>query len=87
MPIMMLVIYGSIIAIMWFGGHMVDSGTLEIGLLTTFFTYVGQILVSLMMVSMIFMMLTRVWPAGAALWKCWTKRRTSTTIIAIPLRV
>ncbi len=36
MPIMMLVIYGSIIAIMWFGGHMVDSGTLEIGLLTTF---------------------------------------------------
>ncbi len=59
MPIMMLVIYGSIIAIMWFGGHMVDSGTLEIGLLTTFFTYVGQILVSLMMVSMIFMMLTR----------------------------
>ena len=59
MPIMMLVIYGSIIAIMWFGGHMVDSGTLEIGLLTTFFTYVGQILVFLMMVSMIFMMLTR----------------------------
>ena len=59
MPIMMLVIYGSIIAIMWFGGHMVDSGTLEIGLLTTFFTYVGQILVSLLMVSMIFMMLTR----------------------------
>ena len=59
MPLMMLIIYGTIIAIMWFGGHMVAAGDLEIGLLTTFFTYVTQILMSLIMVSMIFMMLTR----------------------------
>ncbi len=59
MPLMMLIIYGTIIAIMWFGGHMVAAGELEIGLLTTFFTYVTQILMSLIMVSMIFMMLTR----------------------------
>ena len=59
MPVMMLIIYGTIIAVMWFGGHMVAAGTLEIGLLTTFFTYVTQILISLLMVSMIFMMMTR----------------------------
>ncbi len=59
MPLMMLIIYGAIIAILWFGGHMVAAGELEIGLLTTFFTYVTQILISLIMVSMILMMLTR----------------------------
>ena len=59
MPIMMLIIYGTIIAVMWFGGKMVYAGTLETGKLITFFTYITQILTSLMMVSMVFMMLTR----------------------------
>ena len=59
MPIMMLIIYGTIIAVMWFGGKMVYAGTLEPGKLITFFTYITQIMMSLMMVSMIFMMLTR----------------------------
>ena len=59
MPIMMLIIYGTIIAVMWFGGKMVYAGTLEDGKLITFFTYITQIMMSLMMVSMIFMMLTR----------------------------
>ena len=59
MPIMMLIIYGTIIAVMWFGGKMVYGGTLEAGKLITFFTYITQIMMSLMMVSMIFMMLTR----------------------------
>jgi ATP-binding cassette subfamily B protein len=59
MPIMMLIIYGTIIAVMWFGGHMVYAGTLEVGKLSTYFTYITQIMMSLMMVSMIFMMMTR----------------------------
>lgn len=59
MPIMMLIVYGTIIAVMWFGGQMVFAGTLEKGRLMTYFTYITQILMSLMMVSMIFMMLTR----------------------------
>lgn len=59
MPIMMLIVYGTIIAVMWFGGKMVYAGTLPVGDLTAFFTYITQILTSLMMVSMIFMMLTR----------------------------
>ena len=59
MPIMMLIINGTIIAVMWFGGHMVAGGTLEPGKLITYFTYISQIMISLMMVSMIFMMMTR----------------------------
>ena len=59
MPIMMLIVYGTIIAVMWFGGQMVFAGTLLPGKLITFFTYITQIMISLMMVSMMFMMMTR----------------------------
>ena len=59
MPIMMLIVYGTIIAVMWFGGKMVYAGTLETGKLMTYLTYITQIMMSLMMVSMIFMMMTR----------------------------
>lgn len=59
MPIMMLIVYGTMIAVLWFGGQQVYAGTLQVGKLTTFFTYILQIMTSLMMVSMIFMMLTR----------------------------
>ena len=59
MPIMMLIINGTIIAVMWFGGHLVNSGDLEAGKLITYFTYISQIMISLMMVSMMFMMMTR----------------------------
>ena len=59
MPLMMLIVYSTIIAVLWFGGNMVVTGDLLVGKLTTFFTYITQIMMSLMMVSMIFMMLTR----------------------------
>ena len=59
MPAMMLITYGTIIAVMWFGAPLVQSGALEVGLLSTFFTYITQVLMSLLMVSMIMMMLTR----------------------------
>ena len=59
MPVMMLIVYGTIIAVMWLGGQMVYAGTLEPGKLMTYFTYISQIMMSLMMVSMIFMMLSR----------------------------
>ena len=56
MPFMQFCMYASIIAILWFGGHMIVGGTMEIGNLTSFITYVGQILMSLMMLSFMFMM-------------------------------
>ncbi len=55
-PIMQFCMYASIIAILWFGGHMITGGTMESGELTQFITYVGQILMSLMMLSFMFMM-------------------------------
>ena len=57
MPIMQLVMYLSTIAMLWFGGNMIISKTMETGELVSFITYLSQILMSLMMISMIFIML------------------------------
>ncbi len=57
-PVMMLVVYGCIIAISWFGAHFIVAGTLTTGELTSLFSYVMSTLMSLMMLSMIFVMLT-----------------------------
>lgn len=56
-PVMQLCMYGTILAVLWFGGNMVIDGTFEIGLLSAFITYVSQILSSLMMLSMMLMMI------------------------------
>ena len=58
-PVMNMVVYGCIIALSWWGAHFVVGGTLTTGELTSLFTYVMSILMSLMMVSMIFVMLTQ----------------------------
>lgn len=55
-PIMQLTMYASILAIVWFGGNMIIGGSMETGLLTSFISYVTQILMSLMMISFIFIM-------------------------------
>lgn len=57
-PVMMLVIYGCIIALSWFGAKFIVIGDLTTGELTSMFTYVMSVLMSLMMLSMIFVMLT-----------------------------
>ncbi len=54
MPLMQLTIYGCIIAILWFGGNMVIAGQLLTGQLISFINYVTQILISLMMISFVF---------------------------------
>jgi ATP-binding cassette subfamily B protein len=56
MPIMQLVMYTSIVAILYFGGHMAVDGDIATGELSSFIMYVGQILLSLMMLSMLFIM-------------------------------
>lgn len=58
-PFITLVMGGTIVAIMWIGGHYVGAGTMLSGDLIAFFTYASEILMSLMMVSMVLMMLTR----------------------------
>ena len=57
-PIMMFVIYGSILLISWFGAKFIVAGSLTTGNLTSLFTYVMGVLMSLMMLSMIFVMIT-----------------------------
>lgn len=57
-PVMMLTIYGCIIALSWFGAHFVVNGEMTTGELTSMFSYIMSILMSLMMLSMIFVMLT-----------------------------
>lgn len=58
MPLMMLMVYATIIAILWFGGGRIIAGSLEAGSLISFITYVMQIMMSLMMLSMFFIQLT-----------------------------
>ena len=57
MPLMQFVMYACMVAISWFGGNMIIRGTMETGQLMSFISYVSQILISLMMISMAFVML------------------------------
>ena len=52
MPILNLIIYSTIIAVLWFGGHQVVVGSLGSGELISFITYITQVMISLMMISM-----------------------------------
>ena len=57
-PLMNLVVYGCIIALSWFGAHFIVGGELTTGQLTSLFSYVMSILMSLMMLTMIFVQIT-----------------------------
>lgn len=59
MPAMQLVMYTTILCILWFGGRLILGGGLQVGELTGFLSYVLQVLNSLMMISNVFMMFTR----------------------------
>ncbi|MDQ0173763.1 ABC transporter ATP-binding protein [Paenibacillus tundrae] len=59
MPVMMLVMNFSMIAILYFGGMRIDSENMNIGSLIAFIQYAMQIMFSLIMVSMIFVMIPR----------------------------
>ena len=57
-PVMMMIVYGCIISLSWFGAKQVVSGVLTTGQLTSMFSYIMSILMSLMMLSMVFVMIT-----------------------------
>ena len=59
MPLFQYVMYTTIICILFFGGQMIFEGVMKVGELTSFLSYVMQILNSLMMISAVFLMLTR----------------------------
>ena len=58
-PTVMLILNVSSVAVLWFGGHRVDDGSMQIGALTAFLAYLVQILMSVMMATFMLMMVPR----------------------------
>ena len=58
-PLVILVVNVSSVAVIWFGGHRVDSGEMQVGALTAFLSYLMQILMSVMMATFMLMMIPR----------------------------
>ena len=59
MPLLNVILNFTIVGVIWYGSKMVDNNSLEVGQLMAFIQYVSQIMFSLIMVSMIFVMLPR----------------------------
>ena len=59
LPALMLIMNGSSVAIVWFGGHLINDGQMQIGDLTAFLQYIVQILFAVMMAVMMFVMVPR----------------------------
>lgn len=59
LPFFQLAMYAAAVVIMWFGGNMILQSQLEVGDLTGFLSYVLQVMNSLMMISSVFLLLTR----------------------------
>jgi len=58
-PLVMIILNLSSVGVMWFGAHQIEAGTMEIGSLTAFITYLMQILMSVMMAAMMIVMVPR----------------------------
>ena len=58
-PLVMFVVSVSSVAVLWFGGHRIDSGGMEVGALTAFITYLMYILMSVMMATFMFVLIPR----------------------------
>ncbi len=58
-PIVMLILNASSVAVLWFGGHRVDAGQMQIGALTAFLSYLMMILMSVMMATFMSIMIPR----------------------------
>jgi len=59
MPVLMAILNLSSVAVLWFGGRLVSEGTMPIGNLTAFLTYIMQILISVMMAVMMVILVPR----------------------------
>lgn len=59
MPVMMLAMNITTLAVVWYGGNIIINGGMQVGDLTAFTTYIVQILMSLMMLSMVFLQSSR----------------------------
>lgn len=58
-PFVMLVMNATSVGVLWFGGHRIDAGAMQIGALSAFLSYIMQILMAVLMSTMILMILPR----------------------------
>ena len=58
-PTVMLVLNVSSVAVLWFGGHRIEAGQMQVGSLTAFLSYLAQILMSIMMATFMLVMIPR----------------------------
>jgi ATP-binding cassette subfamily B multidrug efflux pump len=58
-PTVMLIVNISSVGVLWFGGHRIDSGAMQVGALTAFLSYLMQILMAIMMATFMFIMIPR----------------------------
>lgn len=77
MPFMTLIMNGTSLLIVWFGGHAMDAGTMQVGELIAFITYTMQIVMSFLMLAMVAILLPR---AGVAAERIDEVLRTPATI-------
>ncbi|WP_317853664.1 ABC transporter ATP-binding protein [Chakrabartyella piscis] len=59
MPLMMIILNGSLVVILWVGGYAVDAGTLQVQSIIAFNTYLIQMLMAVMMLAMVFLSMSR----------------------------
>ena len=69
-PSLMLLLNLSSVAVIWFGGKLVDSGQMSIGNLTAFLAYIMQILSSVMIAVMMSLMIPRAAASAERIKKC-----------------
>ena len=68
-PLMQVVMYATILAILFYGGILIQKGSMKVGELTGFLSYVLQILNSLMMISNVFLLMTRSLASGSRIFE------------------
>ncbi|MFI8771834.1 ABC transporter ATP-binding protein [Gordonia sp. NPDC062954] len=68
-PLVMLITNVTIVAVIWFGGHAVSDGSVEIGALTAMMSYAMQIMMSVMMASFLAMMAPRATVCAERIWE------------------
>lgn len=80
-PSIMLVVNLSSVGVLWFGGHRIGSGDMQIGALTAFLSYIMQILMSIMMAMFMFMMVPR---AAVCAERIQEVLDTETSVVEVP---
>ncbi len=80
-PVIMLIMNVSSVAVLWFGASAIDRGTVQIGALTAFLSYLIQILMAVMMATFMSIMIPR---AAVSSERIWEVLATSTSVV-LPL--